>query len=62
MAKRAKGRRSANKQTNVLLIGGIVVGGIVIFAGLIALAFREPTRLSLLGFCNNNPDNCIVLG
>lgn len=62
MSKRARGRRAAKKQTNWLLIGGIVVGGIVIFAGLIALAFREPTRLSLLSFCNTNPDNCIVLG
>ncbi|MEZ4593499.1 MAG: thioredoxin domain-containing protein [Chloroflexota bacterium] len=62
MTKRAKGRRSASKQTNWLVVGGMVVGGIVVFAGLIILAFREPTRLSLLGFCNNNPDNCIVLG
>lgn len=62
MAKRVKGRRSANTQTNWLAIGGFVIGGIVIFAGLIFLAFREPARVSLLGFCNNNPDNCIVLG
>ncbi|MCA9899574.1 MAG: DsbA family protein [Ardenticatenaceae bacterium] len=62
MAKRARNRRTANKQTNWLLIGGLVVGGIVIFAGLIFLAFREPARLSLLGFCNNNPENCIVVG
>jgi protein-disulfide isomerase len=62
MSKRAKSRRSAKKQTNWVLIAGIVVGGIVIFVGLIALAFREPNRLSLLGFCNNNPENCIVLG
>jgi protein-disulfide isomerase len=62
MAKRARNRRSASKQTNWLLIGGLVLGGIVIFVGLIALAFREPARLSLLGFCDNNPDNCIVIG
>ncbi len=62
MSKRARSRRAAKKQTNWMLIAGIVVGGIVIFAGLIALAFREPAKLSLLGFCNNNPDNCIVIG
>lgn len=62
MAKRSRNRRTANTQTNWLLIGGLVIGGIAIFAGLIALAFREPARLSLLGFCNSNPENCIVLG
>lgn len=62
MTKRARSRRAARKQSNWVLITGIVVGGIVIFAGLIALAFREPARLNLLGFCNNNPENCIVLG
>ncbi|MCC6602347.1 MAG: DsbA family protein [Anaerolineae bacterium] len=62
MTKRAKNRQSAKGQSNWMLVGGIVVGGIVIFAGLIALAFREPTRASLLAYCNNNPDNCIALG
>jgi protein-disulfide isomerase len=62
MSKRARSRRSVKKQTNWIVVVGTVVGGIVIFAGLIALAFREPNRLSLLGFCNNNPENCIVLG
>jgi protein-disulfide isomerase len=62
MAKRVKNRRSANKQTNWLLVGGLIVGGVIVFVGLIALAFREPARLSLLGFCENNPENCIVLG
>lgn len=62
MTKRVRRRRSAKKQTNWVFIGGIVVGGVILFAGLIYLAFREPARLSLLGFCNNNPDNCIVIG
>ncbi|WP_420644395.1 DsbA family protein [Candidatus Leptofilum sp.] len=62
MTKRARTRKSTKKQTNWLLVGGLIVGGVVIFIGLIALAFREPNRLSLLGFCNNNPDNCIVVG
>ena len=62
MAKRAKSRRAASKQTNWVLVGGLVIGGLVLFAGLIYLAFREPARLSLLNFCNNNPENCIVLG
>jgi protein-disulfide isomerase len=62
MTKRARSRRSTRKQTNWTLIGGIVAGGVILFIGLIYLAFREPTRLSLLGFCNNNPENCIVIG
>lgn len=62
MAKRARNRKVAKKQTNWLLIGGLTLGGLVIFVGLIVLAFREPNSLSLLGFCNNNPDNCIVVG
>lgn len=62
MTKRAKSRRAAKGQTNWMFIGGIVLGGIVIFAGLIILAFREPTRASLLAYCNNNPGNCIVIG
>ena len=62
MTKRARTRGSARKKTNWVLISGLVVGGAVIFIGLIALAFREPARLNLLGFCNNNPENCIVIG
>ncbi|MCP4419016.1 MAG: thioredoxin domain-containing protein [Chloroflexi bacterium] len=62
MKKRTRSRRAAKKKTNPMLIVGIVVGGIVIFAGLIALAFREPTRQSILTYCDNNPDNCIVMG
>jgi protein-disulfide isomerase len=62
MKKRTQSRRAANKQANWKLVAGIVVGGIVIFAGLIALAFREPAQLNLLTYCDNNPDNCIVLG
>lgn len=62
MKKRTRSRRTAKKKTNSMLILGIVVGGIAIFAGLIALTFREPTQLNLLAYCNNNADNCIVLG
>jgi protein-disulfide isomerase len=62
MTKRARSHRQARKQTNWMLIGGVGIAGFVIFVGLIYLAFREPTRLSLLGFCNTNPENCIVVG
>ena len=61
MTKRARKRRAAKKQTSWKLIGGIIVGGVV-FIALVALAFREPARLSLLGYCNNNPENCVVIG
>lgn len=62
MKKRVKSRGAAKKQTNWMLVAGIIVGGIIIFAGLISFAFREPTRLGLLTYCDNNPGNCIVLG
>lgn len=62
MAKRARTRKSVKKQTNWFVVGGLIVGGVVIFVGLVMLAFREPNRISLLGFCNSNPDNCIVIG
>ena len=62
MTKRARSRQTAKGKNNLMLIGGIVLGGIVIFAGLIALAFREPARPSLANYCDTNPDNCIVLG
>lgn len=62
MTKRVRRRGSAKKQTNWTVVAGITVGGVILFAGLIYLAFREPARLSLLAFCNNNPENCLVLG
>ncbi len=62
MTKRARRRSSAKKQANWTVVAGIVVGGVILVAGLIYLAFREPARLSLLAFCNNNPENCLVLG
>ncbi len=62
MTKRARNRQTAKGQSNLMLIGGIVLGGIIIFAGLIALAFREPARPSLANYCDTNPDNCIVVG
>jgi len=60
MAKRA--RRKAKRQTNWLVIGGIVVGGVILFAALIALALREPPALQLAAYCENNPENCIFMG
>lgn len=62
MTKRARSRRSAKRQNNGVLVAGLVVGGTILFVGLIYLAFREPTRLSLLAYCDNNPENCVVLG
>lgn len=53
--------RQAKKETNWVLIGGIVIGAVVI-VGLLALALREPEEVSLIDFCNNNPENCIEKG
>lgn len=53
--------RPAKRETNWLLIGGIIVGAVVIF-GLLALALQEPEAVSLADFCENNPENCIAKG
>jgi protein-disulfide isomerase len=53
--------RQAKRETNWVLIGGIVIGVIVIVS-LLALALREPEMTSLIDFCNNNPENCIEKG
>jgi protein-disulfide isomerase len=57
-ARRAK---PVKRQTNWLVIGGVVIGALVLFA-LLALALRQPESISLAAFCDNNPENCIVRG
>lgn len=53
--------RPAKRQTNWLLIGGIIAGVVFIIA-LLALLLGEQEAISLEGFCENNPENCIVKG
>lgn len=62
MSKQAKhSKKAAKRKTNWMVIGGVIIGGIVL-VGLMALAFREPGRLKLQQFCNQNPENCMVEG
>jgi protein-disulfide isomerase len=60
MAKRA--RRKRKRKTNWMTIGGFIVGGIILFGALLALAQRTPTQLRLDDYCRNNPENCISQG
>lgn len=60
--------KQAKRDTNWVLIGGIVIGVIAIM-GLLALALqeqgttsREPVASNLADFCDNNPENCIEKG
>jgi protein-disulfide isomerase len=62
---RASSRRG-RRETNWLLIGGIVVVGIVVLA-LLALTLRNPDTggdavSALAGYCQDNPDNCVTKG
>lgn len=53
--------RETKRETNWLLIGGIVIGAVVIL-GLLALALQEPEKVTLADYCDNNPQNCISEG
>ncbi len=53
--------RSIKRETNWLLIGGIIIGAVIIIA-LLALALQEPEIVTLADFCDANPENCIEKG
>jgi protein-disulfide isomerase len=66
MAKRQRPKpgRSAQsgRQTNWVVIGGVVGAGFLILIALLILATRETTPQGLAEYCLNNPDNCIIEG
>jgi protein-disulfide isomerase len=65
MAKKINRRRPAPRQkqrTNWLIIGVVIVGGVMLMSGLLALAMREPTVIQLTDYCRNNPDRCVTQG
>ena len=62
MTKRARRGKRNKRQTNWNLIIGISVASILLFVGLLWLAFREPPAFNLALYCENNPGNCIVEG
>ena len=57
-----RSKKQQKRETNWKVIGGIVVISAVVLVGMMALAFREPNRLELAEFCDNNPGNCITVG
>ena len=64
MAKKPiKTKKTATKrETNWLLIGGIVVVGAIAMFGLLYLALREPETQSLAEFCDAADGNCVSYG
>ncbi|MCA9957813.1 MAG: thioredoxin domain-containing protein [Anaerolineales bacterium] len=63
MAKRTKQKRqAANRETNWLLIGGIIAVGVIVLFALLFLSLQGPEKITLLGYCEDNPDRCVTRG
>lgn len=65
MAKTQQRRKTQQRETNWVIIGGLIAVGVLVFGGLLYLALRTPppaTVLSLADFCKENPDNCAMSG
>jgi protein-disulfide isomerase len=66
MAKKAPQRRKQQtRETNWVVIGGLIALGVVVFSGLLWLALRpgeNATVQTLAEFCAANPDNCVSRG
>ncbi|MCB8945754.1 MAG: DsbA family protein [Ardenticatenaceae bacterium] len=63
--RRRRVKKEVKRQTNWMVIGGVVVLGIVIMGGLLALTLRnsETTEVvTLATFCESNPENCVFEG
>ncbi len=65
MAKKPTSKRinaPTHRQTNWVLLGGIIAGGILILAALLILATQEPDIQSITAYCDENPNACFSLG
>ncbi|MBE2200176.1 MAG: thioredoxin domain-containing protein [Anaerolinea sp.] len=63
MAKKIKQKHQAQKrETNWLLIGGVVAIGVIALFGLLFLSLREPEQATLATYCADNPGRCITQG
>jgi protein-disulfide isomerase len=54
--------RPAQRQTNWVLIGGMIAGGILILAALLIMSTQQPEKLTLEDYCHENPSACFSLG
>lgn len=61
MARKRK-PRNQQRQTNWLLIGGIVAGGIILLTGLVYLSLQQPEIMTVELHCEQNPEACIAKG
>lgn len=66
MARRRRRKRSRKqkdeRQTNWILIGGIVAVGVIGLFALLFLSFQEPEQQTLAGYCAENPSSCVTQG
>lgn len=66
MAKRQRpkiGRAGqGGRQTNWVVIGGVIGAGLLILIALLVLATRDSTPQTLADYCDSNPSNCIIEG
>jgi protein-disulfide isomerase len=50
------------RQTNWVVIGGVIGAGFLILIALLVMATRETEAPTLADYCTNTPDNCIIEG
>lgn len=67
MAKKTPQRRkqAAARETNWLIVGGLIAVGVLVFGGLLYLALRPSQAApvqTLAEYCEENSDRCIALG
>lgn len=63
MAKKTRQKRqAATRQTNWLLIGGVVAVGVIALFALLFFSLQEPEVPTLAEYCQDNPDRCIFRG
>ena len=58
-------RKQQPRETNWLVIGGLIAVGVLVFAGLLWLALRptdSTTVQTAAEFCAANPENCARIG